>query len=433
MSLSDQQPITKWKVPFFTLWPGQAFSLLGSQIVQFGMIWWLTRTTGSATVLATAAIVGLLPQVFLSPIAGALVDRWNRRITMMVADSVIALITLLLAFLFFSGKAEIWHIYLIMFVRSCAGSFHWPAMQASTSLMVPKDKLARIQGLNQMLNGGMNIASAPIGALLVEFLPMHNLLLIDVGTALLAVTVLFFIAVPQPQAAPLPAGAKKATFWQDFVGGLRYMAAWPGLIIIMIMATLINLMLNPGFALMPILITRHFGGQALELAWMQSTWSVGVVAGGLLLSLWGGFKRRVYTSMMGIVGIGLGCMAVGLMPSTAFYPALVAFFAAGLSNPIANGPLFAALQATVAPQMQGRVFTILISSASAMMPLGLAFAGPIADRFGVQVWFFVGGILTVLIALTGILIPAVRNFEDGSKAARPALKETDQKVFNYGD
>ncbi|MGW8250875.1 MAG: MFS transporter, partial [Anaerolineales bacterium] len=176
-----------WAPPFFTIWGGQAISLFGSQLVQFALIWWLTKSTGSATVLAVASLVGLLPQVVLGPFIGTLVDRWNRRITMMVADSLIAATTLGLALLFWSGRVEIWHIYLLMFIRSTAGGFHWPAMQASTSLMVPKEHLSRVQGLNQMLQGGMNIISAPLGALLLDVLPVEGILFIDIGTAMLAV------------------------------------------------------------------------------------------------------------------------------------------------------------------------------------------------------------------------------------------------------
>ena len=135
----------KWKIPFFAVWTGQAFSLLGSQLVQFALIWWLTKTTGSATVLATASLVGLLPQVIVGPLAGAFVDRWNRRITMIVADFLVALATLGLIFLFYTGMVQVWHVYLIMLLRATAGGFQWPAMQASTSLMVPKENLSRIQ------------------------------------------------------------------------------------------------------------------------------------------------------------------------------------------------------------------------------------------------------------------------------------------------
>ena len=133
----------KWYLPFFTIWTGQSFSLLGSQLVQFALIWWLTKTTGSATVLAVASLIGLLPQVFLGPLAGALVDRWNRRVIMIAADSLIALSTLVLAVLFYKGSVLVWQVYLLMFLRSAAGAFHWPAMTASTSLMVPRSPKRR--------------------------------------------------------------------------------------------------------------------------------------------------------------------------------------------------------------------------------------------------------------------------------------------------
>ena len=140
-----------WKLPFFTIWTGQAFSLLGSSLVGFALIWWMTDTTGSATVLATAAIIEFLPRVFVGPFAGALVDRWNRRLVMLVADSITALATAGLIYLVWAGNLQIWHIYALMLVRSTAGAFHMPAMFSSTSLMVPEDQLTRVQGLNQLL------------------------------------------------------------------------------------------------------------------------------------------------------------------------------------------------------------------------------------------------------------------------------------------
>jgi MFS transporter, DHA3 family, macrolide efflux protein len=407
-----------WMVPFFTIWTGQAFSLLGSQLVQFALIWYLTQKTGSATVLATASLVGLLPQVVLGPVAGALVDRLSRRAVMILSDGTVALVTLVLAFLFLSGRVEIWHIYLAMLLRAMAGSFHWPAMQASTSLMVPKGNLSRVQGVNQVLMGGMNIASAPLGALLLELLPMQGILAIDFGTALLAILPLTFIAVPQPQASTHGNSAAKTSVWQDFKGGLSYVKGWPGLVLIMIMATVINLVLNPGMALLPILVTGHFKGQALQLAWMQSAWGIGVLGGGLLLSVWGGFQRRILTSMLGLLIIGTGSVLVGISPASVFWLALGAMFLMGIGNPITNGPLMAVIQATVAPEMQGRVFTLLISVASAMTPLGLVIAGPLADRFGVQAWFVIGGVVTALMGIGGYFIPAITKIEEGRSLGR---------------
>jgi DHA3 family macrolide efflux protein-like MFS transporter len=422
MSLQDtsKQDTKRWAPRFFTIWGGQAFSLLGSQLVSFALIWWITRSTGSATALATATLVGLVPQVLLGPIAGALVDRWNRRLVMIVADSLIALFTLALAGLFAIGEAHIGHIYLLMFLRSVAGGFHWPAMTASTSLMVPKEQLSRIQGLNQMLQGGMSIASAPLGALLLEWLPLQGILALDVVTAAIAILPLFFFSIPQPDRNDLPAHAHgKSTVWDDFRAGLKYVASWPGLLIIGIMATLINFLLTPAFSLLPILVTKHFNGQAIQLATLESFSGIGFIVGGLILSAWGGFKRRVVTSMLGLVGMGLGCLALGLLPATAFTLAVVAMFYLGVINPIVNGPLLAAVQAAVEPEMQGRVFSLIGSFSAAMSPLGLIIAGPVADYMGVQSWFIIGGVVCALMGVVGYFIPAVMTFEDGRKQNLP--------------
>jgi MFS transporter, DHA3 family, macrolide efflux protein len=401
--------------PFFAIWIGQAFSLLGSQLVQFALIWWMTQTTESATVLATASLVGLLPGVVLGPLVGALVDRWNRRVTMIVADGLIALATVGLALLFWSGWIQIWHVYLLMFVRAVAGGFHWPAMQASTSLMVPKTQLGRIQGLNQMLSGGLNIASAPLGALLLEVLPMQGVLAIDVVTALLAIVPLFLVIVPQPLQPETSAAVRtdKPSLWQDLCAGLRYVWHWPGLLMIMLLATVINLVLNPAFALLPILVVRHFGGGAIQLGGLESAWGVGVVLGGLLLSAWGGFRRQILTSLVGLLGLGLSTLVIGLTPAASFILALGGMFAVGLMMPIVNGPILALLQGLVAPEMQGRVFTLLSSFASAASPLGLAVAGPVADALGVRLWFVLGGVVTMLMGVTGFFIPAVMRIEAG--------------------
>jgi len=407
------QPGEKWALPFFTIWSVQALSLLGSQLVQFALIWWLTKTTGSAKVLALATLVGLVPSIILGPVAGALVDRWNRRAIMIVADAVIAAATVGLAILFWTGYVQIWHIYSLMFIRSLAGVFHRIAMQTSTSLMVPKEHLARVQGLNQMLNGGLNIASAPLGALLLELLSMQSILFIDVSTAIVAILPLFFIFIPQPMRTSSPSGEAGSSIWQELNLGFQYVRGWPGLLLIGLLATFINLLLTPAFTLIPLLVTQHFGGGAFQLAWIDSIAGAGIIAGGLLLGVWGGFKRRIVTSLGGLIGIGFGAILMGLTPEHMFPLGLAAALIIGFSLPITNGPLHAALQATVAPDMQGRVFTLIESVASAMSPLGLLIAGPVADRIGVQSWFLMGGVVSALMGIIGLLTPAIIHFEDG--------------------
>jgi DHA3 family macrolide efflux protein-like MFS transporter len=398
--------------PFFVLWTGQAVSLLGSQLVQFALIWWLTQTTGSATMLALASLAGMLPNVVLGPFVGVLVDRWNRRLTMMIADAVVALATIVLAYLFWADVVQIWHVFVILFIRALGGGFHRPAMQSSTSLMVPEAQLTRIQGLNQALNGGMNIASAPLGALLLGVLPLPGILAIDVITAVFAITPLFFIAVPQPKKKPASL-VDKSSFWADMEAGLRYVKGWPAILVLMGMSMMINLVLSPTFSLIPLLVTDHFGGDALQLGFLNAAAGAGIVSGGLLLGAWGGFKRRILTSLTGLIGLGMGTLLIGFAPANAFVLAVVGAVVVGSMISLANGPIMAIFQACIEPEMQGRVFTLLTSLASGMAPLGLVIAGPAADMLGVRAWFIVGGLVTLLMGMVGFMLPMLLRVEDG--------------------
>jgi MFS transporter, DHA3 family, macrolide efflux protein len=332
-----------WKPRFFIIWAGQALSLLGSQLVQFGLIWYLTQTTRSATVLAIASLVGLLPSVVLSPLIGTLVDRWNRRLIMIVSDTAIALATVALAALFAMGAIQVWHIYLLMFVRSVGGGFHQSAMGASTVMLVPKAHLTRVQGLNQSLNGGLNIVSAPLGALLIAVLPMQGVLAIDVATALAAVLPLLYFAIPQPERT-LP-GAGQSSVMGDMRAGLRYVLGWPGLMIVLLMAALINFLLAPATALIPLLVTKHFQGDALQLGWLEAASGLGVILGGIALGVWGGFRRRMVTALLGLIGIGLSTVMLGAAPASMFWLAVAASLLAGVMNPITNGSIGAICRA----------------------------------------------------------------------------------------
>jgi len=407
-SIEEQR---SWKTSFFTIWIGQAFSLLGSQLVQFALIWYLTVQTESATVLATVTMVAMLPGVFLSPFIGPLVDRWNRRWIMAAADAGIALATVILALLFAFDYIQIWHIYALTLIRAIGGNFHRPSMTASTSLMVPRKHLARIQGVNQTLNGGLNIIAAPLGAVLLEQLPMQGILAIDVVTAIIAISSLFFIRIPQPERSPEEQAAKPSML-SDMAAGFRYVTSWSGLMIFAFMAAMINFLLAPANSLMPLLVKDHFGGGAMQLGWMSSIFGVGVIVGGLMLSVWGGFKRQIITALIGMIGIGLGTLTAGLAPASAFYLALAGMAVAGFMMPITNGSAGAILQATVDPNMQGRVFTLTGSLSTAMMPIGLAFAGPLSDWLGIQTWFLIGGGACILMGFAGFVIPAVMNIEE---------------------
>jgi DHA3 family macrolide efflux protein-like MFS transporter len=410
-----------WAPKFFVIWTGQAFSLIGSALVQFALVWWMTKTTGSATVLATATLVALLPQILLGPFVGALVDRWNRRLIMIVADTGIAIATGVLILLFAAGNIQVWQVYVILLVRSLGGAFHGPAMTASTSLMVPKQHLARLAGLNQTLQGLLSVFAPPLGALLIGLLPMQGVLAIDIGTAALAVFPLLVLSIPNPprQMAQANGTAKKTTYWHDLREGFTYVVKWPGLLGLILLAMMLNFLLIPSSSLTPLVITKVFGKGVAELGWTETIFGVGVIAGGLVLSAWGGFKRKIVTSLTGVVGIGAGVVLIGAAPSNLFFLILVANFVIGVTQVFANGPLMAIFQTAIEPDMQGRVFSLINAGATAMMPLSLLVAGPISDWLGVRVWYLIGGGLCILVTLVAFSIPAIMNIEHNRDQVPP--------------
>jgi len=407
---TNQPTSNNWAVRFYTLWTGQALSLLGSQLVQFAIIWHLTQTTNSATTLAIASMMGLLPGVLLSPFIGTWVDHGNRKKILIVADSTVALATFILAMLFAFEIVEVWHIYVALFIRAVAGGFHQSAFGASVVLLVPKENLARVQGFNQALYGGLNIISAPLGAFLLAVIPMQGILSIDVGTALLAVAILVFIQVPQPERNE----HIKATFWQDFAAGFRYIIAWRGLVILLGLVMVINFFYSATEPLTPLLITNHFGGGANELGWWLSSFAAGNIIGGLFLGAWGGFKRKIITAQLGLILMGLSTFIVGATPSNLFWVGMASNTVVGLLLPIINGSYGATLQAAIKPEMQGRVFAFIFSAAMLVSPIALMVAGPFADAVGIQPWFLVAGISCMAMGILGFFSADVMKMESNN-------------------
>ncbi len=405
-----------WRRTFFPIWIGQAFSLIGSRLVGFALIWYLTESTGSAIVLTTVSLVGMLPEMVLAPFAGALVDRWNRQKVMIVADSCIALVTLFLGLLFALGIVEIWHIYVLMFARSIGGAFHYPAMSASTSLMVPKEKLTKIQGLNQILSGALAIVAAPLGALAIETLSIGNVLFIDVITAVIAIIPLFFVTIPQPNVVTTE--EQKAnpikTMLKDVAEGMKYVYHWKGLFYILLLATGINAIINPAFSLLPLLVNKTFGRGAAALASIETTLGTGMILGSLLLSTWGGFKKKVMTSTAALSVWVVGLLLMAFAPVERFWMLILGMAIFGVTNPIVNGPINAIFQEGIDPAMQGRVFSLIGTMATAISPLGLLIAGPVSEVFGVQSWFLIATFYVVFMCVVILSVPAIRNIEEGN-------------------
>lgn len=242
---------------------------------------------------------------------------------------------------------------------------------------------------------------------------MQGTLAIDLVTAALAIVPLLFIQIPQP--APKAADAPEESVWQEMTAEFQYVWSWRGLLFLFVALAAMRFFMAPAFSLIPLMVTEHFGGGAFELAWLNSAHGFGFVTGGFLLSLWGGFKRKSVTALLGLVGVGVGSLIFGLVPSGAFGVAIAVMFVRTAMIPMMRSSVMTIFQTYVPPEMQGRVFTLLLSSISLMTPFGLALGGPVAERFGVPIVFVITGIGCLVVSLVWVLNPTILHLEDRAK------------------
>ena len=404
--ITNNEVRANWASRFFTLWTGQALSLIGSRAAQFALIWWMAETTGSAAVLATATLFAYLPDVLLGPFIGALVDRWNRRHVMIVADTTVALASGWLAYLFWVESITIWHVYAINIVSSLGRNFQAYAMIASTSLMVPEKHLSRIQGANETLNGILNIGGPPLAALLLAILPYHAIMELDVATAAFAIVPLLFIAVPQPSKSTSDT-VIESSLLDEVKAGLSYMWRWAGLRYLVLIGAATNFFFNASVAIVPLLVIEHFNGDALQLGWLNSSFGIGVVGGGLALTIWGGLKKRILTILSGQFIAGVGFLLVGISPQEALWLALGGMLLCGIASGSVNGSLKALIQAEVLPELQGRVFSTHNSAVQATTVLGLIAIAPVTGYLGIQAWFIIGGFFAMSLSIMAFFVPSL--------------------------
>jgi MFS transporter, DHA3 family, macrolide efflux protein len=385
-----------WQPRFWTIWLGQAFSLIGSSLTQFVLVWWITQTTNSASALAIAGIVGLLPQALLSPLGGAVADHYSRRLIMIVADAITALCMMVLVILFSSGSIQLWHVYTLMALRSSMQAFQTPASSASSAMLVPKDWLPRVAGMNQTMMGVMTIAAAPLGALALAWMPLERALLIDVATALLGIVPLFFYAIPQIRNTN-----PNSSLLADIGEGLRFVRGNPGLVKLYGMLALVILTIFPTFSLLPLLVKTHFKGGINEVALLEGLSGIGMIVGGVIISVWPP-RNKV---LMFLISFAVSCGTVALTalaPGNLLWLAVVWWVFSGVSFSTGQAPMTAILQTVVPNQMQGRTASLMNTIMGFAGPIGLAIAGPLAEVIGVRGLFLWGGGLSAVICLLGL-------------------------------
>jgi len=413
-----------WKLPFFTIWTGQQLSHIGTIAGQFALVWWLTRETGSAVVLTTATMVALGPSIVFGPFVGPLIDRWNRKTVIILSDTFIAMVSLWLAYLFWTGVMQVWHIYIVMLLRAFGDMFHGPAYVATIPLMVPKEQLIRVSGMSTVVNGLKGMIGPSLGAVLMELLPLHGVMLVDVVTAAIAVLAIVLVTIPQPDASEVES-IRRASYFENLFEGLRFAIKWRGMMILLAGVSIVKIILLPAFSLMPLLVLEHFGKTSAQLGMMQALSGGGAMLGGLVLTAWGGFKKRIHTVLIGFGGLGVAAFVLGILPGAFFWPALGLAALMGIMSAAFNSATSALLQGSIPKHIQGRFFALFGSLVSITSPIGLALAGPFAERFGVPLLYTVGGLVTLALAVIGFFIPSLLSIEEQYVDEDPTPKSTD--------
>lgn len=362
-----------WKKTFGIIWSGQLASILSSSVVGYAIIFWMSIETGSAEVLALAAIAGMLPQSLLGPVVGVYVDRWDRKRTMILADSFIAFCTLILAVLFWFDVAQMWHIYILLACRSVGSAFHSPSMQASVPLLAPEAQLTRVAGVNQIINSLSNIIGPALGAVLISFTGIGNILLLDVAGAIIACTSLLFVHIPNPVRSTL-----KPNLWREFREGFSAITAVPGMAWLFTLTILVLFFIMPVGVMFPLMTLQHFGGSTYDMSLIEIVWGGGALVGGAIMGARVyRVNRIVLINLMNFI-VGVSFTLSGMLSPGAFALFAVLSCIEGIAGGIFNASFVAVVQTRIDAGVLGRVMSLYYSFGllpSAIGLLGTGFPG----------------------------------------------------------
>lgn len=397
-----------WKRGFFTLWVGQAVSLLTSAVLQMAIIWHLTDRTGSALVLSIASMVGFLPQAVLGTMIGVLVDRWNRKIVMIGADLIIAAAGLTLAIMALTMELPVWVIMIVLFIRSVGTAFHSPALSAVTPLLVPEDQLTRCAGYSQSIQSVSLILSPAIAAFLYATWDLNLIIALDVLGALIACVTVAIVAIPTQETA---VNTTRNSMLTEAKAGYRIIRQNKGLFALLWIGMLYGFVYMPINALFPLMSISYFAGTTTQASFVEIAFAVGMLVGGLLLGTWGGFKKRSVSIIVSLSAMGGMLIVSGLLPTQGFPVFVFCSLVMGLSAPFYSGVQTALLQENIPAEYLGRVFGLLGSMMSFAMPLGLVVSGIFADQIGINHWFSLSGLCILALALWSAMLPQVKDLD----------------------
>jgi MFS family permease len=447
------KPITKGMRTFFVIWSGQLVSTIGSGLTGFALGVWIYQETGSVTLFALNMLAFAIPNLLVSPIAGVVVDRYDRRWVMILSDTGAGLATLSIAILYLTGNLQVWNIILATAVNSAFSTFQWPAYSAVTTLLVPKTQLGRAGGMVQIGEAISQLLAPAVAGVLFVTGGLGSVIAIDFATYLFAVLTLLIVRLPSPERSE--AGEEgKGTIWQEAIYGWTYISARAGLLGLLLVFAAFNFVSGLIFPLiMPMILDMT---SVDMLGYLVSIVGLGMLVGTLVMSAWGGPKRRIHGVLGFLMLSGFFTSLLGISPLLPFLAA--AGFGLMFTLPIINGSSQAIWQSKVAPDVQGRVFSVRRMIAMSMTPLAYIVAGPLADNIfkpllveggaladsvgqligvgpgrGTGFMFIVIGALSILVAAAGYLSPHVRNVEDELPDAMPTPEESSAEEVSQTD
>lgn len=419
---------------FTLVWAGQLVSMLASQMTNFALTLWIYEQTESATAMAILQVCFILPFLLLSPIAGALVDRHDRKLMMAISDFGAVLSTVGILILHATGNLEFWHLYVAGVINGIGNTFQWPAYSAAISTMIPKEQYSRANGMMALIGAGPGVISPLLAGALLPILGLTGIMTIDVTTFLLALLALFVVHIPAPEKT-VEGQAAKPNLWSESLYGFKYILQRPSLLGLQLLFFGGNLFVGIAFAVFAPMILARTGSDSTIFGAVQSAGAIGGVAGGLIMSAWAGFKKKSYGVIFGWMTWGVAFMFLGF-GSTIWIWAPIMVIQSIIGNVIdaSNQTIW---QSKVAPDAQGRVFSARRLIAWLAQPISPIIGGTLADFVlepamanegsvlasifgpfvgtdsgsGMAILFIFAGLMVVIVSTIGYSVPAIRNAE----------------------
>lgn len=401
--------MSHWRKNINFFFIGQFLSGITSMVVQYAIIWYLTKITESATILSLATLLGMVPMVLLSPFVGPLIDRWNKKEILIISDVVVAIFAIFLSIAgTISTEFPMWLVFVSLFMRSVAQTFQMPTIQSILPTMVPEEELTRVNGQLGIVQSANYIIAPALGAFLFSIIPMNLLILLDVLGAILGVGLLFFVAIPH-----VSSEGESVHLLADTKFGLQQLVKNRGLWYITLIGALFTLIFMPAVSLYPLMTMNHFQGTVGQAGLIEVVYSIGMLLGGAYIGILGKWRDRMKPVFFAYLVLGITFSLSGLLPGN--QKGFVYFIAlntlAGVATPFFNTLLMAMIQQSYDPKHLGRVLGVLNSLMSITGPVGLIIAGPLADKIGVEKIFLIAGIGTLICGVITFMLPSARNYD----------------------